>query len=224
LDNNVINADETLDEMRGVRVIQKRKGYRFSIDSILLADFADLTGVETAVDLGTGSGIIPILLARRSEELKLVGVELQEGLFDLAQRNVQINSLPEKIEIVKADIKGLKERFKGGGLDLVASNPPYYQVGKGRIGPNKERTLARHEVAVTMADVIEASEFLLKEGGRLVLVYPAFRKEEAVSMMKRYRIGPRRVREVHTREAEFVLIEGEKGYAGDLMEEAPLRL
>lgn len=219
-----IGEDETLDEIRGVKIIQKRKGYRFSEDSLILADFPDLTGVKTAADLGTGSGIIAILLAMRSEELKVTGIELQETLYDMAVRNVLLSSLSERIEIVLGDVRNLRESFRGGSFDLVISNPPYYQAGKGRIGPNLERTLARHEVAITMRDIIGASEFLLKEGGRAVLVYPAERLDEVIATMKNSGLGPTRIRDVYTKEARIVMLEGKKGYLGDVMEEAPLRL
>lgn len=219
-----IGEDETLDEIRGVKIIQKRKGYRFSEDSLILADFPDLTGVRIAADLGTGSGIIAIILAMRSPELKVTGIELQETLYDMAVRNVLLSSLSGRIEIVQGDIRNLKENFRGGSFDLVVSNPPFFQAGKGRIGPSKERTIARHEVAITMKDIVDASEFLLKEGGRVVLVYPAERRYEVITTMKDYGLGPTRIREVHTKEARIVILEGKKGYIGDVMEEAPLRL
>lgn len=219
-----IMNDETLDEIKGVRVIQKKNGYRFSVDSLLLADFPDLTGVRTAVDLGTGSGIVAILLAVRSERLRVVGIELQEGLFDLAMRNVRISALSDRVEIMREDLRGLKDRFEGGSFDLVVSNPPYHPVGKGRIGPNLERTVARHEVSATMADIIKVSEFLLKEGGRVELIYPVGRLNEVISIMGNTKIGPRRFEKVFTRDTRLVMIEGEKGYKGELFEGVPLCL
>ena len=104
-----VKDDETLDEIGGVRIIQKKKGYRFSADSLLLADFPDLTGVTKAVDLGTGSGVIAISLAKRSKELNVVGIELQDTLFDLAVRNVDLSSLSDRVEIIKGDLKDIKE-------------------------------------------------------------------------------------------------------------------
>jgi len=219
-----INEDETLDEIRGVRIIQKKKGYRFSVDSLLLADFPDLHGIKKAIDLGTGSGVIAILLAKRSEELAVKGVELQNGLFDMARRNVEFLSLSDRVEIIKEDLRTLKGRVEGGSFDLVVCNPPYLPVGKGRIGPNVERTVARHEVAVTLTDIINISEYLLKDGGKAVLVYPAKRFKELFSTMRRFKIGPRRFKEVHTKDVELIIVEGEKGYEGEYAEEVPLRL
>lgn len=219
-----VRNDETLDEIGGVRIIQKKRGYRFSGDSILLADFPDLTGVTKAVDLGTGSGVIAILLAKRSKEISVVGIELQDTLFDLAARNVDLSSLSDRVEIVKGDMKGIKERFEDGSFDLVVCNPPYYPIGKGRTGPNLERTVARHEVAVTLADIIEASEYLLRAGGRVAVVYPANRYNEVILQMQRVKIGPMRVKEVHTKVFEVVLIEGKKGYEGELLLEPPFCL
>lgn len=213
----VIGDDETLDEIGGVRIIQKKKGYRFSADSILLAEFPSLAGVKKVMDLGTGSGVIAILLANRSKDLNIVGIELQESLFSLAKRNICLSYLSDRVEIIKGDLRSIKDRFEAGSFDLIVSNPPYYPIGKGRIGPNQERTLARHEVAVTMSDIIEVSDYLLKAAGRLVMVYPAGRYLEVVSEMRRRNIGPVRVKEVYTNVFEVVLVEGKKGYKGELM-------
>jgi len=219
-----INSDETLDDIRGIKIIQKKKGYRFSIDSILLADFPDLTDVSRAVDLGTGGGVIAILLAKKKEDLRVVGIELQDSLFDLAVRNVGLSSLSERVKILKGDLKEIKCGFETGSFDLVVCNPPYYPIGKGRMGPNLERNVARHEVTVTLSNVIEACEYLLREGGRSAMVYPAAGSEEICSLLKSRGLGPYRLREVHTKEAELVLVEGKKGYEGELLEESPLRL
>lgn len=219
-----VKDDETLDEIGEVRIIQKKKGYRFSADSLLLADFPDLTGVTKAVDLGTGSGVIAISLAKRSQELNVVGIELQDTLFDLAVRNVDLSSLSDRVEIIKGDLKDIKERFEAGSFDLVVCNPPYYPIGKGRTGPNLERTVARHEVAVTLADIIEASEYLLRDGGRVEVVYPANRYNDVILQMQKVKIGPMRVKEVHTRVVEVVLVEGKKGYEGELLVEPPFCL
>lgn len=220
----IAREDETLDEISGVKIIQKKKGYRFSMDSLLLTEFVNLEGVKKAMDLGTGSGIIAILLAKRSVGLEVIGVELQDNLFDLAKRNVELSSLSGRVEIIKGDIIMLKNIFEEESFDLIVSNPPYYPAGKGRTGPNRERTMARHEVTVTMTDIIEVSKFLLLEGGRIALIYPASRLKEAISAMHKCRIGPGRVRKVYTSGAEVVLIEGEKGYEGELLEEPPLYL
>lgn len=215
-----IKDHETLDEIGGVKIIQRRKGYRFSADSLFLADFPDLAGVTKAMDLGTGSGIIAILLAKRSKDLSIVGIELQEALSDLARRNVGLSSLSDRVEIINGDLKHIKERFDAGTFDLVVSNPPYYPIGKGRTGPNQERTLARHEVAVTMADIIEVSQYLLRDGGSVALVYPAGRSLEVMSEMRRHGIGPVRIKEIYTKVFEVALIEGRKGYEGEFLVEA----
>lgn len=220
----IAREDETLDEIRGIKIIQKKKGYRFSMDSLLLAEFVSHEGVKKAMDLGTGSGIVAIFLAKLSAGLEVTGVELQDDLFDLARRNIELSSLSDRVEIIKEDIRMLKNRFEEGSFDLIVSNPPYYPSGKGRIGPNRERTMARHEVAVTMTDIIEVSGYLLRGGGRVAIIYPAGRLKEAISEMWKYRIGPKRIRRVYTSEAAIVLIEGEKGYEGELLEEPPLYL
>lgn len=220
----IAREDETLDEISGVKIIQKKKGYRFSMDSLLLTEFVNLEGVKKAMDLGTGSGIIAILLAKRSAGVGVTGVELQDDLFDLAMRNVELSSLSDRVEIIKEDIRLLRNRFEEGSFDLIVSNPPYYPAGKGRTGPNLERAMARHEVTVTMTDIIEASSYLLVEMGKIAIIYPAGRLKEAISAMRKYRIGPGRLRKVCTSEVEVVLIEGGKGYKGELLEEPPLYL
>lgn len=220
----IAREDETLDEIRGVKIIQKKKGYRFSMDSLLLADFGNLEGVKKAMDLGTGSAIIAILLAKQSAGLEVTGVEVQDNLSDLARRNIELSSLSDRVKIIKEDIRMLKDRFEGESFDLIVSNPPYYPAGKGRIGPSMERTVARHEVAVTMTDIIEASSYLLRGGGRVAVIYPAGRLKEVISEMREQGIGPKRIRKAYTSEAEIVLIEGEKGYEGELLEEPSLYL
>lgn len=217
-----VKPDETLDEIRGIRIIQKKNGYRFSNDSLILADFPDLTGVRMAADLGTGNGIIAILLASRSEELNIVGIEIQPSLYGLAVRNVELASLINRVRVVQRDIKSINGFIKAESFDLVVSNPPYYQIGRGRTGPNIEKTIARHEMAVSMQNIIGESSYLLKKGGRVAVIYPVVRRGEVISTMRHFNIGPRRIREIYTRDAQLILTEGEKGYPGDLKEEGPL--
>lgn len=219
-----MKKDETLDEIRGIQIIQKKNGYRFSMEAFLLSDFADIREVKRAIDLGTGSGVIALLLARRSQGLMVVGVELQEALSDMAERNVRLSSLSSRVEIVKYDLRILRDRFQGGSFDLVISNPPYYPVGKGRINLSMEKTVARHEVTATMSNIMEVSSFLLREKGRVVLIYPINRFKEVISTMDNMNIGIRRLKEIRTRYVQLVMVEGEKGYEGELVEEPPLCL
>lgn len=219
--------DETLDDLRlgGLKIIQSRAGYRFSIDPILLCGFADRQGVETAVDLGTGSGVIPLILARTSAIKKTVGVELQPGLADRARRSVDLNGLGGRIEIVEGDLRDLALSLGVGCFDLVLSNPPFRQGGSGRIAPDGERAAARHELAGGLADFLKAAALLLRPGGRCCLIYLVERLTDLLVELRRAGLEPKRLRMVQSREGEgprLVLVEARKGGRPGIVVEAPL--
>lgn len=219
--------DETLDELRlgGLKIIQARAGYRFSIDPILLCGFVDLQGVETAVDLGTGSGVIPLILARTSVIDRIVGVELQPGLADRARRSVALNGLGERVEIIEGDLRSLPRSLEVGSFDLVLSNPPFRRGGSGRIAPNGERAAARHELAGGLSDFLKATALLLRFGGRCCLIYLAERLTDLLVELRRAGLEPKRLRMVQSREGEaprLVLVEARKGGRPGLAVEPPL--
>lgn len=218
---------ESLDTLRAgdVTIIQPRAGYRFSLDPLLLCAFADIPAAAKVADLGTGSGVIPLLLAQAGKGRTLVGIELQTDLAERAGRSVALNGLEERIRIVNADLRDLPAEFKAGSFAAVVTNPPYRKVASGRVAPGAERGAARHELAGGLTDFLRAAAFLLNNGGRFFIVYLAERLAELCDEMRTFRLEPKRLRTVHARAGEaakLVLVEGRKNARPGLKVEAPL--
>lgn len=183
----IINPDETLDELGEFRIIQKKNGYRFSDDSVQLADFIlPLKYDDSIIDLGTGSGVIPLILAQRSQVQNIVGMEIQEGLADIAKRNVAFNNLSLRIKIVKGDSRDIihLSLFKKNSFSVVISNPPYTKHKSGRISPSSEKRIAKMEIACSLSDLIKISKYLAAEKGRICYIYPLARLQEMLSVLQ----------------------------------------
>jgi tRNA1Val (adenine37-N6)-methyltransferase len=213
-----VRQDETLDLLfnGSLKIIQKKKGYRFSIDAILLAHFTCIhhRRADSIIELGTGSGVIPLILAQRFKEAVITGVEVQGSLADLAQRNVIMNMLTDRVTIVKDDLRRLRENNPPSSFDLVLSNPPFYPAEAGRINPGSERAIARHELAGSLEDIVKISSYLLKPRGRLVMIYPAFRLVDLIYQVRRNGLEPKLMRVVYSRadtEAKLVLLSCSRG-------------
>ncbi|GFO56568.1 SAM-dependent methyltransferase [Geomonas sp. Red276] len=218
---------ETLDELTGyrLRIVQPRHGYRFSVDPLLLVDFAQLRAGDRVADLGTGCGIVPLLVARTEPAAQVTGIELQEGMAALARRNVEANALADRVEIIDGDVISLKERFTVSSFDLVLSNPPYRRPGTGKVSPRAGRDLARHETTATLADFLSAAKFLVKESGRICFIYHTSRLTELMVEAARQKLAVLRLRMVHgtaKMAARMFLVELMKGRAGELQVEPPL--
>jgi len=218
---------ETLDKLSigNLQLLQAESGYRYSLDPILLARFVSAKKGSRVVDLGTGCGILPLLMARLSDTDECIGIEIQPELADRAARNVKLNILHDRVHIVQADIRSIRDILPTGCFDLVVSNPPYRQLDSGRIAPNDERAAARHELAGNLVDFIAAAGWLLKNGGSFSIIYLAERLPELIAGMIAEGIEPKRLRMVHPRQAEaakIVLLEGRKGGRPGLQVENPL--
>lgn len=218
---------ETLDELTGydLRIIQPRHGYRFSVDPLLLADFAGVKKSERVADLGTGCGILPLLLARRESSAIITGVEFQEQMARIAQRNVSANELSGSIDIITEDVISLKRRFPVSAFDLVLSNPPYRRIGTGKVSPRAGRDDARHETTATLADFLSAAKYLVKESGRICFIYHTCRLAELMVQAAEQKLAPLRLRMVHgnaSAPARMFMVELMKGRAGELQVEPPL--
>jgi tRNA1Val (adenine37-N6)-methyltransferase len=191
-------SGETLDDLLfgELKLIQKQAGYRYSVDALLISDFVldQVKKSHRVMDLGCGSGVIALVLASRSRANSIVGIEIQKGLAGMTRRNVALNRLGEKIEIINADARELKNIFRPGSFDLVVSNPPFKKVGEGFLSQNPERAIARNELKLTMPGLLEASAYLLKPKGRLAVVYPFERLLELVEEMEQKRFYPIRLR------------------------------
>lgn len=220
-------TEETLDEILNglVRVYQKKRGYRFSIDAILLAHFVCMKPRGKAVDLGTGSGIVPLILAQRFPNTIWTGLEIQTEMAALAQKNVLLNTLEERISIVHGDARKVKNLFPAHSFDAVTCNPPYRKINSGRVNPSEEKAIARHELHGSLKDFLHAAKFLLKPGGKFFAVYPAKRLVELVYLFRSNSMEPKRMKFVFTNEksdAVFVLAEGRFGSREELKIEPSL--
>jgi tRNA1Val (adenine37-N6)-methyltransferase len=219
-------AAETVDLLPAfnLRLTQPRHGYRYSLDPFLLAEFCQ-PATGRIMDLGTGCGIIPLLLARRQATASLVGVELQPQLADLARRNALENGLADRIQIVPADLHDLASRFPANSFDLVVANPPYRRAGTGKVSPTAGRDLARHESSATLADFLAVAKKLVVSGGRLCFIYHPERLAEFLTEAARLKLAVRRLCLVHgdqSAPAKMVLIELLKGRQSALKVLSPL--
>jgi tRNA1Val (adenine37-N6)-methyltransferase len=223
----MVRSEETVDELRGygLRIAQPRAGYRFSLDPLLLCDFAEVRAGERVIDLGTGSGVIPLVLARKMADASVVGVEFHDEMAALAQRNVELNGLADRIGIVGADILSLRQRYPVSSFDLVVANPPYRKADTGRISPKAGRDAARHETTATLADFVEMAKYLVKPTGRIAFIYHPVRLMEFCAVAAASKLALHRMRMVHgdvMAAARMVLLELFKGRRGDLEVLPPL--
>lgn len=225
--DNLLLPGERIDELQrnGYRIIQNSKGFCFGMDAVLLSGFARVKKGERAVDLGCGTGIIPILLEAKTEGTHFTGLEIQKTSADMARRSVKMNGLSEKISIVEGDIKEALSMFGRASFDVVTSNPPYMTGKHGLVNPDEPKAIARHEVLCTLEDVISAAAGLLREGGRFYMVHRPFRLAEIMTVMVKYHLEPKRMKLVHPfvdREPNMVLLEGLKGGRSRITVEKPL--
>jgi tRNA1(Val) A37 N6-methylase TrmN6 len=160
-----IKNDEKIEDLeeKGLKIIQAKNSYRFSVDSVLLTKFIKIKDYENIIDLGTGSGIIPLLLFGQRKGLSIYGIEIQKKLADMARRSVELNKLQDSITIIQEDFKNIKKFFKNGQFDVVVSNPPYISIEQGKINPLSSKAIARHEIKSNLEDLISISNYLLKK-------------------------------------------------------------
>jgi len=211
-----IGADETLDDFAGgtIRIIQKKRGYRFSVDAPLLARFISLRDPSRILDLGTGCGVLPLLLARRFPLSRFYAIEISPELTDLARRNILINNAADRIFLLRGDIRRLSHFLRPGTFDAVIANPPYRPLSTGRINPDPQKAMARHEIGLTLTDLLKAAAHALKVRGRWFVIYPAWRQVSLLTLCRQYRLEPKRLQPVHSfpeKEAEWVLLEAVYG-------------
>lgn len=201
--------------------------FRLGTDCVLLSDFVRLTSVKKGIDLGCASGAIMLLLLARSEKLHMTGLELLPDAAALAEKNMEVNSLSQRAEIVCGDIREHRQLFKAGSFDLVVSNPPYFPVGHGALSPIEGRASARGETECTLGDICAAAAWLLRTGGSFELVHKPERLSEVFCTMTACGIEPKRLRTVHSCASaapSLMLIEGRRGGKPGLTVEPPLVL
>lgn len=224
---NNLKPDERLDDLQvnGYEIIQHPGKFCFGMDAVLLSNFARVKKGEEVLDLGTGTGIIPILLTAKTEGERFVGLEIQEESADMARRSVAHNHLEQKIEIVNGDIKEAAGIFGGASFDVITTNPPYMIGNHGIANASDTKAIARHEVLCTLDDILRESAKILRPGGKFFMVHRPFRLAEILSKMIEVGIEPKRMRMVHPfvdKEPNMVLIEGSRGGNSRMTVERPL--
>ncbi|MGI6117616.1 MAG: tRNA1(Val) (adenine(37)-N6)-methyltransferase [Bilifractor sp.] len=221
-----LNENETADDLQnGYFIIQSRSGFRFGADAVLLSDFARIRKNEKVIDLGCGNGIIPVLLAAKTDCRTITGLEIQEESVRLARKSVALNHLEDRIHIVQGDIKEATALFGAASFHVVTCNPPYMIGSHGLKNPNTQAAIARHEILCTFQDVTKSAAALLENKGRFYLVHRPFRLAELFHTMIECRLEPKRMRLVFPfvdREPNMVLIEAVKGGNPRLKVEPPL--
>lgn len=227
MNNVTCGEDERIDDLQrnGYRIIQKKKGFCFGMDAVLLSGFAQVKEGEVAVDLGTGTGIIPILLEAKTKGKHFTGLEIQEEVAEMAGRSVRLNQLENRVDIVRGDIKEASRLFGKASFDVVISNPPYMNDNHGLKNPELPKAIARHEVFCTLDDVCREASLLLKSGGRFYMVHRPHRLAEIITALKTYKLEPKRMKLVHPfvdKEANMVLIEAVRGGRSMMKVEAPI--
>jgi tRNA1(Val) A37 N6-methylase TrmN6 len=222
----VLEPGDRLDDLiiNDLKIIQRDDQFRFSLDAILLAHFATVRTHTVAVDLGTGTGVIALLLAVRGAT-QVTGVEISPVMAELAARSVKMNQLAGRISIQNADLRNLRGQLPAGVFDLVVSNPPYRSMGKGFLNPNDKVAMARHEVTATLDEVVAAARYLIKYRGRFAMVHLPERIPEILEALRRSDIEPKRLRLVHSsidKKPNMVLVEGVRGAKSGLEVLPPL--
>jgi tRNA1Val (adenine37-N6)-methyltransferase len=222
-----LKENERVDELQrnGYKIIQNPEKFCFGMDAVLLTGFAKDAGGETLLDLGTGTGIIPILMEAKTEITHLTGLEIQEESADMARRSVELNGLTDKISIVTGDIKEAGSLFKAASFDCITCNPPYMIGQHGLTNPDTPKAIARHEVLCTFEDVVRAAAKLLKPGGHFYLVHRPFRLAEIMTTLSAYKLEPKRMQLVYPyidKEPNMVLLEAVRGGKPRMTVEKPL--
>lgn len=225
--NNLVYEHERVDDLyrNGYHIIQDPDRFCFGIDAVLLSSFAKAKRGDRVLDIGTGTGVIPILMEAKTEAAHFTALEIQEESADMAARSVKMNRLEEKIEIVPGDIKDASNRFGASSFDIITTNPPYMIGDHGKQADNMAKAIARHEVLCDLDDILRESSRLLKPGGHFFMVHRPFRLAEIISKMVEYKIEPKRMRLVHPfvdKEPNMVLLEGIKGAKSRITVEKPL--
>ena len=215
--------ETTLDTIKDVQIRQHRDGYRFSMDAVFLASFVDAKAPSRIADFGAGSGVVGLMLARRYPKADVTLVELQEGLHALCRENISANGLDGRVKALCADIRSLEGAFKG--LDLVVSNPPFRKPLSGRISQGREKAIARHELELTLPDLVQSASNALRPRGKFLMVYLPERLADVVAHCRGAGLETKRLRFVHGREgaeARMVLVEAVKQANAALKVEPPL--
>ena len=248
-----LKEHERIDELqyKNLKIIQNEDGFCFGIDSVLLSDFAkDIRNNSVGVDLGTGTGIISILLSAKTQLAKIIGVEIQKDVANMATRSVELNNLQNKIEILNINIKDIKQnkynkeknilqvnnekinkmklienKFQREKFDFIVTNPPYKKIDTGKVNKNEYKYISKHEITARLEDFLEISKYLLKDKGAFYMVHRPDRLVDIIELMRKYKIEPKKIRLVYSsieKEPSLVLIKGIKNANSFLKIDRPL--
>lgn len=223
----ILKPQERLDDLQihGYQIIQHPDKFCFGMDAVLLSSFVSCRPGDIVADLGTGTGVIPILLAAKTPAAHIDALEIQEESADMARRSVRYNELEDKIQIITGDIKEASCIWKPSSYDIITTNPPYMNDNHGLKNPDMPKAIARHEVLCTLDDVIREGARLLKPGGHFFMVHRPFRLVEIILTLTKYKLEPKRMRLVHPfadKEPNMVLIDAVRGGNRMVKMEAPL--
>lgn len=210
-----VQQDETLDDLQlnGIHIIQKTDGFRFGVDAVLLANFANVKGKDKVIDLCSGTGIIPFILAGKTKSQHITGIEIQGEMVEMANRTVKYNRLEERVSFINGDLTKIDILKKMNKVDVVTVNPPYKLQNSGIINPEDKMAIARHEICCTLEDVIVAAKLLLNDSGRLYMVHRPERLVDILTLMRKHKLEPKRIKMVHPtykKAPNIMLIEGKK--------------
>ncbi len=224
---DIVRQDETLDDLqiKDIKILQKKSGFRFGVDAVLLANFAKAKENHKVIDLCTGTGIIAFIMAGKTPAQSIKGIDIQKEMIDMAKRSVDINGLQNRMEFINEDLKNLKELKKIEKAHVVTVNPPYKLGGAGIKNPEDSLAIARHEICCNLEDIIIASRALLRDNGRLYMIHRPERLIDIFCLMRKHKIEPKRVRMVHPniyKAPTMVLIEGQRDGGAFLRWDNPL--
>ena len=222
-----LKPNERIDDLNrcGYKIIQNTDKFCFGIDAVLLSGFAKASKGDKVVDLGTGTGILHILMEAKTEADSFIAIDIQPESVEMANRSIIMNNQQDKIKIVEGDIKTASTDLGVGMYDVVTTNPPYMNNSHGLVNPNEAKAIARHEIKCSLEDVVREASRLLKVGGKLYMVHRPFRLIEIINMCTKYKLEPKRMRFVHPyvdKEPNMVLIEATKGGKSMIKIEKPL--
>ena len=225
--NIELKENEKIEDLqcKGLRIIQNKKWFCFGMDAVLLTNYCDIKNNSTVVDLGTGTGIIPILLSGKRNYSKAYAIEIQEEVAEMAKRSVMLNDLQDKIEVLNIDLKDVLNYLPSNSFDAVISNPPYKLNNSGIVNPSDKKAISRHEIMCSLKDVISTASSLLKQYGRFYMVHRPDRLADIMCILRKYRLEPKQIRFVHPRAAEkpnMILIRASKNGNPELKFDPPL--
>lgn len=212
-------------QCKGYRIIQDPKRFCFGVDAVFLSNFVKAKPGSRILDLGTGTGIIPVLLAAKTEDTHMTGLEIQDASVEMADRSVQLNHLEDRIEIIQGDIKEAAGLFPAASFDVITSNPPYMTHRHGLENEYEPKNIARHEILCSLEDVVKAAACLVRPGGSFFLIHKPFRLAEIFAVLMQYKLEPKRMRLVHPyvdKEPNMVMIEAVRGGRSRITVEPPL--